>query len=114
MSDSYYATLDTVIYGLPYNRGQLVDTEDWVRTQVLQMLGLGLIAPQFYDPSQLVYTYTQDTPSASWAVEHNLGRYVCVDVYVENQLGLADVEIIDLNNLAITFPEATSGVATMR
>lgn len=60
------------------------------------------------------YTHTQVTPSASWTVAHNLGRYVSVDVWVGDELGLADVEHIDVNTLAITFPSATSGVAAVR
>jgi hypothetical protein len=41
----YYATLDTSIYGVPYAEGAEVNTSDWVRTQLLQYLGLGLISP---------------------------------------------------------------------
>jgi hypothetical protein len=65
-------------------------------------------------PTTDAYTHTQDTPSASWVVVHNLGRYVSVTVYVADLIGLADVEHVDLNTLSITFPQATVGVAAIR
>jgi hypothetical protein len=60
------------------------------------------------------YTHIQTTPSASWTVVHGLNRYVIANVYVDGAVGLADVEHIDLNTLAITFAESLSGVAAIR
>lgn len=61
-----------------------------------------------------VYVHTQSTPSASWIVVHGLNRrYLNISVYVNEQLGLADVDIIDANSLAVIFPVPTSGVAAL-
>lgn len=60
------------------------------------------------------YTHHQTTPSASWLVQHNLGCYPAVAVYVDGELGLADVEFVDLNTLSIPFPQATTGIAAIR
>lgn len=111
----FFATLDTVIYEVPYTQGDEVDTTGWARPQLLQFLSLGLMAP-FSDNDSLFpgYNHIQSTASASWTVEHNLGRYPAVDVYVDNELVLADVFYIDANNLSIVFPEETSGVAALR
>lgn len=65
-------------------------------------------------PDGRFYTHEQTTPSASWTVQHDLGRYVSVDVYVDDHVGLADIEAIDLNTLSITFPSAVSGIAAIR
>lgn len=40
---TFYAAIDTVIYGRRYAQGEMVDTSAWSRRQVLQYLSLGLI-----------------------------------------------------------------------
>ena len=39
----FIATIDTTIYDVDYTQGQVVDTTDWNRAQLLQYLGNGLI-----------------------------------------------------------------------
>lgn len=42
----FYATLDTMIYEVPYAQGQEIDVTGWQRSQMLQMLSLGMMASQ--------------------------------------------------------------------
>lgn len=42
-SQTFFASIDTVIYGRQYTQGETVDTSLWNRKQILQYLGLGLI-----------------------------------------------------------------------
>jgi hypothetical protein len=58
------------------------------------------------------YTHTQATPSAVWNVNHNLNSQVdSVNIYVGGQLVGADVTIVDLDNLTITFAAPEVGIA---
>lgn len=60
------------------------------------------------------YTHTQVTPSSTWNVNHGLNAQVdSVNIYVGGQLVGADVEIVDLNNLTITFAAAEVGIAVV-
>lgn len=41
----YIAALDIPIYGHAYGAGQVVDTENWTKAQLMQQLALGVICP---------------------------------------------------------------------
>lgn len=70
--------------------------------------------PDGQDPASTSnYVHNQTTPSASWTVVHNLNRYPSVEVVVNNEVVLADVSHIDLNNLSIVFANATTGFAIL-
>ena len=59
-------------------------------------------------------TFTQDTPSDTWVIEHNLGKYP--NVVVINSAGdrlVGVTEDQDLNNLTIYFSAAFSGIAQL-
>lgn len=60
-----------------------------------------------------IYIHDQVTPSASWTVVHNLNRYVSATVYVDDEIGLADSQHVDMNTLVITFPSSISGIAVI-
>lgn len=60
------------------------------------------------------YTHTQSTPSASWAVNHNLGRAIEPTVLLDSSPAipvLTDLTHTSLNQTVIVFPTAVSGVA---
>jgi acetyl esterase/lipase len=59
------------------------------------------------------FPFTQLTPSTSWPVPHNLGRYPAVTVVVgglDVSTGV-DVHHVDVNNLTINFGAAVTGQA---
>lgn len=60
-----------------------------------------------------VVEHVQVTASASWLIVHNLNRRPVVAVWVDGQLGLADVEALDANTVVVTFPAATTGIASL-
>lgn len=63
------------------------------------------------------YTHVQSSPSASWLINHNLGRYPLCQVLIDidgdtfPELVIADVEHNSVNQTAITFPSAQTGRA---
>lgn len=64
------------------------------------------------------YTHTQDTPSASWVIVHNLGVYPIVDAWTMHDGDLqkiipAEVTHTDNNTVTLTFSVARSGFATV-
>jgi hypothetical protein len=65
-------------------------------------------------PSGVAYIHTQSSPSASWIVNHNLGRVVGVDTYtLLGQHVWADdsIEVVDFDTTTITFSSPTTGYA---
>lgn len=58
------------------------------------------------------FTFSQNTPSNKWTVQHNLGKFPSVTVFdsAKSQME-GDVEHISANELTITFGAAFSGVA---
>lgn len=56
--------------------------------------------------------FTQATPAASWYTNHAFGRKVDVQVYVDNQIAQADVEVTD-TYVHVTFASAQSGQLVM-
>jgi hypothetical protein len=60
----------------------------------------------------LNFTYTQSTASATWNIQHNLGKNPSVSVAdTAGTLVVGQVDYIDNNNLTITFISAFAGVA---
>ena len=58
------------------------------------------------------YTHTQNTPLATWTIDHNLGNYVTAIVYdsANNQVEGAITQP-STNQIVITFSSAFSGYA---
>ena len=64
------------------------------------------------------YQYVQNTPSAVWSINHNLGVYPVVDVVVYYQGAMTkiipqDIVVIDVNNIEIRFTTPYSGQARL-
>ena len=61
----------------------------------------------------LTYTHLQDTPAATWTVNHNMNKYPSVTVVTSagDIAGGAEIDYIDKNNLTISFAAAFSGKA---
>jgi hypothetical protein len=58
------------------------------------------------------YVHTQGSPSATWSVVHNLGKFVSVDVVDSGgSLVIPDVTYVDNNTVTVKFGSATSGKA---
>ena len=63
-------------------------------------------------PGGGTYTYIQSTPSASWAITHNLARFPSVTVVdTTNREVDGDVQYVDNNNVLLTFSAPFSGEA---
>lgn len=75
----------------------------------------GTIINNYYQTIQKASTYThlQNTPAATWAVNHNMNKYPSVTVVTSagDLVGGAEVHYIDENNLTIGFSSAFSGKA---
>lgn len=67
----------------------------------------------FYkDTSDLHYTHTQTTSSATWNIQHGLNKYPSVVVVDSaNRQVFCQAEYIDTNNLTLTFSAAFKGKA---
>lgn len=58
------------------------------------------------------YTHTQSVASATWSINHNLGKFPSATMVLSTgQKGYGDVTYIDNNNLTITFAGAETGKA---
>jgi hypothetical protein len=58
------------------------------------------------------YVHTQDTPSATWTIAHNMNRTPGVTIIDSaNSVVIGDVEYLDSNTLRVTFSGAFSGKA---
>jgi hypothetical protein len=58
------------------------------------------------------YTHTQGSSSTVWTLEHNLGFYPSVSVFMSSgDIVEGAIEHQDVNNLTITFSVAISGTA---
>jgi hypothetical protein len=56
--------------------------------------------------------FTQSSPSASWSIAHNLGKFPSVDVVDSGgNVLMPDILYVDLNNITVNFGAATSGKA---
>ncbi len=66
--------------------------------------------PQRPVVSVTTYTFTQSTPSATWVVTHNLGRFPSVTVVDgAGNVVAADIQYVDANNLLIGFSSPQAG-----
>ena len=60
----------------------------------------------------LAYTHTQNTPSTTWNIAHNLGIFPQVSVVEFGGANIVgDVTYLDTNNIRVTFTAAVSGRA---
>ena len=60
----------------------------------------------------LHYIHTQDIASATWTINHNLGKFGSATVVLSTgQKGYGDITYIDANNLTISFAGAETGKA---
>lgn len=64
------------------------------------------------------YLHTQSTPAVSWVVDHCLGTYPAIDVYVSmngqtQKILPLHVTHSTVNRCTVTFTEALSGYATV-
>lgn len=62
------------------------------------------------------YKHVQDTPSALWTINHNVGGYPCVDVYVTvnevlTKIMPSDVTYVSPTTCTLTFSAPRSGFA---
>lgn len=58
------------------------------------------------------YSHTQGSSSTTWSIEHNLGFYPSVTVFMSSGDTVeGSIEHQDVNNLTITFSVAISGTA---
>jgi len=58
------------------------------------------------------FVFIQNTPSALWAIQHNLNKYPSVTVSDSaDSVVVGDIEYIDANKLLITFSAPFSGMA---
>jgi len=77
-------------------------------------------------PAQIAtttYTHFQETASATWVIDHNLGNYPIIDVYVDFDATAGEdlqrvmpssvVTNVNLNTCTVTFTNAVSGYATV-
>lgn len=63
-------------------------------------------------PGGSVYEFTQSTPSATWVINHNIGRRVSVTLF--NDVGdvlMSDIEHGSLNQATVTWSSPTTGSA---
>ena len=60
----------------------------------------------------LTYVFTQLSLSATWNINHNLGKHPAVGVVdTGDNVIIPDVHYVDVNNVTLTFGAATSGKA---
>ena len=58
------------------------------------------------------FVFTQNTPSATWTIQHDLNKFCSVTVVDSaKQVVIGDITYTDLNELTITFTAAFSGQA---
>lgn len=73
------------------------------------------VVNNYYSITQTAPTYThlQNTPAATWTVNHNMDKYPSVTVVTSagDIAGGAEIDYIDKNNLTISFAAAFSGKA---
>ena len=60
----------------------------------------------------LHYTHSQEVPSNTWTITHNLGKYPSITVVSDIGIEVVgDYEYVDLNNVVLTFNGIFSGKA---
>lgn len=81
-----------------------------VREDVVSVITVGLQGPP--GASATTYTHTQSVPSATWSIEHNLGRHPSVSVVDSaGNVIYANVTYTSDNALVVTFSAAFGGKA---
>lgn len=60
------------------------------------------------------FVYTQNTPAATWVIDHNLGRKVQVSLFNTVQVVVhADIQHGSINQTTVTFPSPFAGSAVL-
>jgi hypothetical protein len=94
--------------------GSLYDSNDSVGTAGQILSSTGTDTQWIDSPSDKTYIYVQSVPSATWNINHNLGKFPSVSVVnINNVLLYGEVTYIDSNNLTIAFSAGFSGKAYM-
>jgi hypothetical protein len=94
--------------------GSIYDSNDLPGTagQVLSSNGTG--TEWINSSSDKTFIFIQALAANPWIVNHNLNKFPSVTMVLSTgQVGMADVNYIDANNLTITFASAESGKAYM-
>lgn len=94
--------------------GSLYDSDDLpgISGQVLSSTGTG--TEWINSPSDKTFIFTQSLAANPWIINHNLNKFPSVTMVLSTgQVGMADVNYIDANNLTITFSGDESGKAYM-
>lgn len=66
------------------------------------------------------YTHTQDTPSDSWTINHNLNTLApIIDTFIEvegvvTKILSSSVVVVDANNVTVTWTSPRTGIAAIR
>lgn len=94
--------------------GSIYDSNDSPGTAG-QILSSKVTETEWIDiPSDKTYIYIQATPSTTWNINHNLGKFPSVSVVnINNVLLYGQVTYIDSNNITIEFSAGFSGKAYM-
>jgi hypothetical protein len=94
--------------------GSIYDSNDSPGTsgQILSSNGTG--TEWINSPSDKTFIFIQALAANPWIVNHNLNKFPSVTMVLSTgQVGMADVNYIDANNLTITFSGDESGKAYM-
>lgn len=63
-------------------------------------------------PGGSYYQHIQSAPASTWIIDHNLGIYIGVTVFINGVIQYADSEQGTPNQTTITFPSPVAGRAT--
>ncbi len=63
-------------------------------------------------PGGSYHVHTQDDAAATWVINHNLGVYMGLTLFVGDEVQYADVHQGTPNQTTISFPSPVSGRAT--
>lgn len=95
----------------PYNL--TIDTKD-----IIEYTEIGALTQTINNNSfnttinESSFTFTQSTTAITWNISHNLGKYPNVVVIDdEGDVTVGEINYVDINELTLTFSEATSGTA---
>jgi hypothetical protein len=105
----YVASIDTLIYDVPYVAGQEVDVTGWNRQQELQYLGNGLMAPMV-EASSNAQVYLQPVPSTIWDVYHSLPFTPSVLITdASGDVVFGDIDVLNTTHVRVSFSAPFSG-----
>jgi hypothetical protein len=107
----------TITYACPGKLHRITQLKEINATPAVTPAVTGL---QDWFQRRVLYTHTQTIESTTWNVQHNLGTNPSIqvydkqiddgeDVYVETSN--VSIKTVDLNNVILTFPTPTAGIA---